>query len=109
MTNNTLLCSSADSDFGPGVASNCSSFDFTLTFEDSVLSVLPSSLFILSFLPRIYFLRRSSRKVGNGTFKAAKLVGPYTQAVNILSLPNPTMSVGLHFYICNCQPCLASL
>lgn len=62
-------------EFGPSVASDCSSFDFTLTFEDGILSVLPSSLFVLLFLPRIYFLRRSTRKVGNGTLKAAKLVG----------------------------------
>jgi hypothetical protein len=59
MANNTTLynCFVADNAFGPSINSACrSGFDFTLTFEQSVLSILPSALLLLLTPLRLYVL-----------------------------------------------------
>ena len=53
-----------DSTFGPAVAATaCRDFDFTLTFESSILSILPSTIFLLFACVRLTQLRRKDVKV----------------------------------------------
>ncbi|KAM3495136.1 hypothetical protein MY3957_001558 [Beauveria namnaoensis] len=50
---------SCDTQFGPRVNTVCRSFDFTLYFEDAVLSAVPSAIFILiAMVPFIRLLRQ---------------------------------------------------
>ncbi|KAF2668989.1 P-loop containing nucleoside triphosphate hydrolase protein [Microthyrium microscopicum] len=51
----------ADNKFGPAVA--CMDFDFTLTFEHTILVIGTSSLFILASMFRLQRLFKESRKV----------------------------------------------
>ncbi|KGQ06661.1 Metal resistance protein YCF1 [Beauveria bassiana D1-5] len=52
---------SCDTQFGPRVDTVCRSFDFTLYFEDAVLSAVPSAIFILiAMVPLIRILRQPS-------------------------------------------------
>ncbi|KAF2715991.1 putative ABC transporter [Polychaeton citri CBS 116435] len=47
-----------DNRFGPGIGSGCrGGFDFTLLFEQAILSLLPTALFVLLALVRILQLR----------------------------------------------------
>lgn len=49
-----------DHDFGP--ASSTRDFDSTLTFEESILTILPSAVFITAgFLRKLQLYRRASR------------------------------------------------
>ncbi|KAM0755999.1 P-loop containing nucleoside triphosphate hydrolase protein [Meredithblackwellia eburnea MCA 4105] len=52
----TTICSN-DGTFGP--VSNCRAFDFTITFEFFILSILPSALFILLASHEIFQLRKA--------------------------------------------------
>ena len=58
--------------FGP--ASCRGDFDFTLAFEQSILSCLPSVVFILASSWRIWQLRRASSKVEPDLMKTIKVV-----------------------------------
>ncbi|KAM3550366.1 hypothetical protein ARSEF4850_008382 [Beauveria asiatica] len=52
---------SCDAQFGPRVDTVCRSFDFTLSFEDAVLSAVPNAIFVLiAILPLINLLRQPS-------------------------------------------------
>jgi ATP-binding cassette, subfamily C (CFTR/MRP), member 1 len=51
----------ADNEFGPAVM--CNDFDFTLAFEQTVLLIGTSSLFILASLFRLRTLVKASVKV----------------------------------------------
>jgi ATP-binding cassette subfamily C (CFTR/MRP) protein 1 len=65
MANNTALysCLAADNAFGPAIPSACrSGFDFTLMFEQSILSILPSALLLLLTPVRLYALYGESVK-----------------------------------------------
>lgn len=63
--------------FGPSEAAHCTnSFDFTLLFEQSVLSLCPSVLFLLSFPFRGVQLHRASLKARAGIIAWAKLILP---------------------------------
>lgn len=57
------------SDFGPAATEH---FDFTPLFEDSILSILPSALFLCVLPVRLWVLGRESRKVAR---KARGLYG----------------------------------
>ncbi|UKZ93816.1 uncharacterized protein TrAFT101_008724 [Trichoderma asperellum] len=59
---NATAC--GDGFLGPGVwAEGCrGGFDFTLSFEESILSVLPSALFLLLSIPRTVYLLRTLTK-----------------------------------------------
>lgn len=60
--------------FGPQVVGCLGGFDFTLLFEETVLSILPMSV-VLLFLPvRIVHLFKSERKVYEGLLHNLKLV-----------------------------------
>jgi len=49
----------SDRTFGPAVSDCRGNFDFTLKFEDIILSLLPSSVFIILALFRIWYLSRA--------------------------------------------------
>lgn len=70
VTNNASLV--FDNDFGPQVSDN--GFDFTLLFEQSILSILPSSLLLLAFPVRLIQLYRKSITTRNGSLLTVKLV-----------------------------------
>lgn len=53
----------ADEAFGPVVNGCRDSFDFTLLFEQSILSVLPSAFAIVSGIASIYKLWKQSMKI----------------------------------------------
>lgn len=69
-------CSVADEDlFGPVVNASCrNGFDFTLLFEELILTLLPISLFLLAASVRICVLRRASEKVNRSWLYATKEV-----------------------------------
>ncbi|PYH48181.1 ABC transporter-like protein [Aspergillus saccharolyticus JOP 1030-1] len=56
-----------DDQFGPGITGGCrSNFDFTLLFEQSILSLLPSTILILVFPGRLAHLVRQDIKTAPG-------------------------------------------
>jgi hypothetical protein len=71
-----LPCSVADEDvFGPFVNASCHhGFDFTLLFEETILTLVPLSLLLLSGVFRIWSLRYASEKVNRSWLYAAKEV-----------------------------------
>lgn len=65
----------ADEVFGPFISKSCRSFDFTLTFEHTILSILPSTIFLILAGSRVFHLHGSSLKLSPnylGAFKAVK-------------------------------------
>lgn len=63
----------ADSAFGPAVESCRQDFDFTLTFEASIFTILPAALLLLAAPIRIKQLRNVSTKLGSHRLKYVKL------------------------------------
>ena len=55
----TLSITDADDQFGPAVFGR---FDFTLLFEQSILSILPAALFLLLTIGRLAQLHNASTK-----------------------------------------------
>jgi hypothetical protein len=75
MASQSIQCANVDNSFGPH-ASNCrGNFDFTLLFEESILSLLPTSIIILAALPRIWHLIKRATKVESSILLYLKLVG----------------------------------
>ncbi|KXH60895.1 hypothetical protein CSAL01_06382 [Colletotrichum salicis] len=62
-----------DSAFGPVMDPCVRKFDFPLLFEDTILSILPSSIFIILAALRILSRRSVQHKVANNTFSLVKL------------------------------------
>ncbi|KAF2817519.1 P-loop containing nucleoside triphosphate hydrolase protein [Mytilinidion resinicola] len=56
-----------DGSFGPGIGSCRGGFDFTLTFEDSILSLLPQVAFLLLAPLRFNTLRRRKNRVAKNS------------------------------------------
>lgn len=73
--NGSTLCGQfPDDSFGPVVDECARAFDFTLLFEESILSILPSALLLLAAPIRLFSLRtRKSVIAGNG-LRLGKLV-----------------------------------
>lgn len=63
-----------DNAFGPAIAEQCRSFDFTLYFEQLFLSLLPSTCLVLISPARIWQLVHDGVKVGPGGLRWLKLV-----------------------------------
>ncbi|RDW71555.1 hypothetical protein BP6252_08118 [Coleophoma cylindrospora] len=76
----------SDNAFGPQVEECVRSFDFTLQFENLILSVLPSVVFLLLALPRIWILRRKPRRVAGSTLQIIKLISIVLYGILQLSL-----------------------
>lgn len=68
-----------DNNFGPTVGPSCrGDFDFTLLFEQSFLSIVPSAILIILFPLRVRYLLREDIKLNRWPKKAnllARLVG----------------------------------
>lgn len=65
-----------DDGFGPVLTPgpDCYSFDFTLTFEDYILSIAPSGLALLLSIVRFYFLFKNDSVVRWPLLRSIKLV-----------------------------------
>ena len=63
-----------DESFGPAVQGVRDDFDFTLLFEQVVLSIVPASIFLLFALFRVLSLIRKPRIIQGLCFQIAKLV-----------------------------------
>jgi hypothetical protein len=70
---NTTSCN--DNDFGPAVHGCRDDFDFTLLFENTILSIAPSLLVLLFAIGRLYYLRRKPKLLWARQFQLSKLVG----------------------------------
>jgi ATP-binding cassette, subfamily C (CFTR/MRP), member 1 len=67
-----------DDSFGPALDDpNCREFDFTLLFEQSILSLLPALIFAVAAPARFAFLARKKSKTAAGPARLAKLVDLY--------------------------------
>lgn len=64
-----------DNSWGPVVDDCARSFDFTLLFEESILSILPSVILLLFAPVRLVSLSRKKRVVGGNALRFGKLVG----------------------------------
>ncbi|KAM3469416.1 hypothetical protein MY5147_007062 [Beauveria neobassiana] len=84
---------SCDTQFGPRVDTVCRSFDFTLYFEDAVLSAVPSAIFILiAMVPLIRILRQPSI-VKSSYLLGLKLVLYRTYPLNYSGLHRTSASI----------------
>lgn len=63
-----------DNEFGPQVNTCLRAFDFTLTFEESILTILPTGLFLVAAVPRLIFLLRRPRLTQRKGLRTTKLV-----------------------------------
>ncbi|ORY11757.1 hypothetical protein BCR34DRAFT_455438, partial [Clohesyomyces aquaticus] len=73
--NSTDVCAAVDNSFGPYAGESCrGGFDFTLFFEDTILSILPLAL-ILCILPfRVFYLWKKTTKVSRSLLLPTKLL-----------------------------------
>jgi len=77
----------SDDDFGPQLEG---SFDFTLLFEQTVLSILPSALLLLSSPWRIASLvSKRTARIKAGLLLWTKLVSPHPSTGVIVAWPCP--------------------
>lgn len=68
-------CARLDDSFGPHAGDCRGGFDFTLLFEETILTLLPLGLLLFVLPPRVWFLLKRSKKVAAGNHLAAvKLV-----------------------------------
>lgn len=75
-----------DNNFGPFLEfPGIGSFDFTLLFEETILSILPSALLLLLIPPRIFRLWKSPRKVTGSYLRTTKIVSFLIYDVCILT------------------------
>ncbi|KAK3386815.1 ABC transporter [Podospora didyma] len=59
----------SDANFGPAVSSSCrGGFDFTITFENIVFSLIPSCLFVALAIARLWYLARRNSVVSGGSW-----------------------------------------
>lgn len=85
-----ILCSS-DYSFGPGLEDCSRNLDFTATFEESILTIAPSVLLLLSTPLRLISLRGQRRRIAGRNFQWIKVVSPKSpQVIQYVHLP--TMS-----------------
>ncbi|KAI3332982.1 ABC transporter [Ustulina deusta] len=79
--------SNADLSFGPAIDSRCrDGFDFTLLFEESILSLIPAALFILVSPLRLVYLVKSPTKAGSSPARFQKLAIVFIYGAVELSL-----------------------
>ena len=65
----------AERSFGPPVSQCRRPFDFTLLFEQAIFQLVPSCLFLLGALARLFILSRSpERAIAGGILHNLKLV-----------------------------------
>ncbi|CZR60647.1 related to multidrug resistance protein [Phialocephala subalpina] len=66
---------SSDNTFGPIVQGCRSNFDFTLLFEQSILSIAPAALFLLAAPPRLSRLLKRNKKTIPNHYRISKALG----------------------------------
>lgn len=81
-----LYLNSSDSQFGPAYSGPFRSFDFTLLFEDTILTILPASVFLVAAGARAVWLTSKPNKVATSFSRLTKLVSP----------PSPSALLGSH-------------
>ena len=59
-----MACEEIDNTFGPYAGSCRGGFDFTLLFQEAILSILPLGIFVIVAALRIHYLWGKSNKVG---------------------------------------------
>ncbi|KAK3360588.1 ABC transporter [Lasiosphaeria hispida] len=72
--NSSSFCVAVDDSLGPHANSCRGGFDFTLLFEETILTILPLSLFSLIIPARSWYLSRRERKTKQSRLAAVKLV-----------------------------------
>jgi ATP-binding cassette, subfamily C (CFTR/MRP), member 1 len=78
----TLSCERLDDSFGPYAGDCRGGFDFTLLFEETILTLLPLGLFLLVSPWRLWFLLRRPKKVtARHTLAVLKIVSNVAVAV----------------------------
>jgi ATP-binding cassette subfamily C (CFTR/MRP) protein 1 len=73
-TLSSISCSDIDDSFGPHAATCRGGFDFTLLFEESILSILPLSLILIVTPFRLWYLFKRPTKVFWSPLLPLKLV-----------------------------------
>jgi ATP-binding cassette, subfamily C (CFTR/MRP), member 1 len=69
------VCNAIDDNFGPYAGEHCrGGFDFTLLFEDALLSIAPLALLLCIAPFRIIYLWRKQTKVSRSLILPVKLV-----------------------------------
>lgn len=68
------MCAGVDNTFGPHAANCRGDFDFTLLFEETVLSLLPLTLLLIAAPLRIGYLFKKDWKVVQSPLLPLKLV-----------------------------------
>jgi hypothetical protein len=86
MATQSAVCARLDDTFGPHAANCRGNFDFTLLFEETILSILPLGILLIIGPPRIWYLFKKERKVVRSPLLSLKLVCiPSTIPVSELS------------------------
>ncbi|KAK0716329.1 ABC transporter [Lasiosphaeris hirsuta] len=85
MAHSPSSCRAIDDSFGPHANTCRGGFDFTLLFEETILTILPLSLFALIFPARSWYLSRRTRKTKKSHLTAAKLAAWVTLAALYLA------------------------
>lgn len=74
MATQSSVCARLDDRFGPHADSCRGGFDFTLLFEETILTLLPLALILLIAPVRIFYLSRKDKKVVQTRLLSCKLV-----------------------------------
>ena len=75
LSNLSTPCNGLDDTFGPYAGECRGGFDFTLLFEETILTLLPLGITLLILFPRVLFLLGRPRKVVAGnTWPLVKIV-----------------------------------
>jgi ATP-binding cassette, subfamily C (CFTR/MRP), member 1 len=90
---NVPCTESKDALFGPGIS--CSQFDFTLLFEQSILGIGISSLFLILALLRFWQLRGKSVKANSSWVHALKIVSEVKTKLAGQSKQNQAISLAI--------------
>lgn len=77
-----VACAHIDNSFGPHAGDCRDGFDFTLLFEETILTLLPLGLLVLGLFPRVWFLLKRPKKITVGGHSVVvKIVGIYTRNI----------------------------
>src|SRR5690242_19330662 len=68
------MSNSSDALFGPAYVGPGRTFDFTVLFEDTILTILPASLFLVAAVARATWLVNQPIKVVSSLSRSTKLV-----------------------------------
>jgi hypothetical protein len=85
-------CAGVDDSIGPWAGECRGGFDFTLLFEETILSILPLAIVLLVAPFRIFYLSKRDKKVGKSYLLPLKLVSP-SIPVALSAMPFPCLIV----------------